>query len=282
MSEWFPQDRGLPADLVEEGDAAALELSLHRWSRQTHIDTVAANNQGFGVQLAGHATELIGATIDRTVAGTIEDSQIDGRMAAADAHPQRDGRLSQDGSAAPGGTLYPMKIASEPSVWQRIRPSVYSSIKSGCPFISNGKQHCRAVGGSWPTREELTGLVCMLNNVALIEGFEYPLSSPRVTDSRKPHRRQWWTGCARHRFSRRLDEHRDYECSGTWFLGRRLRRALVENIIEDTEAAEVQGVNVGFGLLVGPSPRRPRSSVRAVLSPCSTIRFDVLRATLQS
>ena len=72
MGEWYPMNRGLPNALLMSGDGAAADLDLHLWSQQGYVDTLAINNQGFGIQLSGHATEIQGATVEATMLAEVE------------------------------------------------------------------------------------------------------------------------------------------------------------------------------------------------------------------
>ena len=78
MGEWFhgrvaPHGRIDPSRsrptrcFAMSGEDAAPDVDLHLWSRQLFSGTEALNNHGFGIKLAGYATELVDVTIDGTL-----------------------------------------------------------------------------------------------------------------------------------------------------------------------------------------------------------------------
>ena len=87
-------DPGLPNALVTSGDGAAAELALHTWARQSFVRLSALSNQGFGVQLSGHATQVTNAVIEDTqpFSEAVETTGVD-RNSGQSANGMRRGQL---------------------------------------------------------------------------------------------------------------------------------------------------------------------------------------------
>jgi len=283
MGEWYPTDRSLPSALLLSGEGAAADLDLHLWSQQCYVDTLAFNNQVFGIQLSGHATEIMGATIEATSPADVKESDTLGRGENAnESMDDSNGDLVDDGSDSALPDLQRDGALRSTILGESAAFGIFVNQRSLVPLTTVGSS---AVALSQLRNVRVTGTRgpgVFVSRVALVQegGAPYfqraiPLLDSHISATEGP-------GVLA--VDSVVDvigtEIKESIGLGIWGLG--FSGVIANCEISDTRIGNVMDVELGHGLLLARSPSRPTlfsgSGLTTVVN--NTIRRSSARAAL--